>query len=150
MPLLLISYSRFSSDRVAKKINDQSKPKEQVASDDEDEDAPSQIPLFNTSVPGRPTKPQRSAQQQQQGSDGELEPDLRMYGGGGADEGPAKKKKGGLKEKVKKAKDSLKEDEAKSDAKLGKGRRKGAFTPVLKGADYLKMHEKTVGKKRFR
>ncbi|GAA5870981.1 hypothetical protein JCM8547_000047 [Rhodosporidiobolus lusitaniae] len=143
------------ADREAKKINNQSKPRQQRSPSPDDSSAgPSAIPLFNSTVPGRaPSKPRPSAgaAAPRDMNDDEVEagePDLRID-----DEddeaAPAARKKGGLKEKAKAMKAQMKaEDDRKKGGKLGG--KKGKPQHVLKGADYLKLHEKTPGKKRFR
>lgn len=73
--------------------------------------------------------------------------------GGDDDEDAApvsKKKKGGLKDKVRAAKNAMKEDDARSAAKVAGNRRKGPKTNVLGSVDYVKLHESRPGKKKFR
>ena len=62
----------------------------------------------------------------------------------------SKKKKGGLKDKVRAAKIAMKEDDARSAAKVAGNRRKGPKTNVLGSVDYVKLHESRPGKKKFR
>ncbi|GAA5838557.1 hypothetical protein JCM11251_003424 [Rhodosporidiobolus azoricus] len=153
------------ADREAKKILDQSCPRPQRVDSDDEEAPSSAIPLFNTSARGRATtKPDPRLAASASSSADALEvptlvgsargdPDLAMDedDGEGASSGAAKKKKGGLRDKVRKAKELLKEDAAKSDAKLGsRGPKKGKKEHVLGGKDYLALHEKVPGKKRFR
>ncbi|GAA5905957.1 hypothetical protein JCM6882_009081 [Rhodosporidiobolus microsporus] len=156
-------------DREAKKIIQQSRPRAQQQPDSDDDDAAGRtaIPLFNTSARGRATtKPDpRLAASSGDALDVPTlvdaatgEPDLAMDEDDGeaqeeASTAAGKKKKGsaGLRDKVRKAKEMLKEDEARSDAKLGsRGPKKGKKEHVLKGVDYVKLHEKVPGKKRFR
>lgn len=62
----------------------------------------------------------------------------------------SRKKKGGLKDKVRAAKNAMKEDEARSAAKVAGNRRKGPKVNVLGSVDYVKLHESRPGKKKFR
>ncbi|BGP43826.1 hypothetical protein JCM10450v2_008024 [Rhodotorula kratochvilovae] len=151
---------RFSKqDREARKINAQSGPDHRDRSASPDSAGPSAIPLFNTSVAGRmPTKPDpRHAAHAQSGdmlddADAEdgIEPALEHRG---EDEEPAaqRKKKAGLKDKVRAAKKQLKDDEDRSNDKLsGAQKRKGKKPGVLGSVDYVKLHEARPGKKKFR
>ncbi|BGP20571.1 hypothetical protein JCM10213_003831 [Rhodosporidiobolus nylandii] len=152
------------ADREAAKINKQSRPRQRSPSPDDDAAAgPSAIPLFNTSAKGRAyaKDPRRAAAASAAATGGareveEQEPDLAMDESDGEGEGAsapaAKKKKGsaGLRDKVKKAKDALEADGARTDKKLGGGKKGPKKDYILGGKDYVALHEKTPGKKRFR
>ncbi|GAA5987090.1 hypothetical protein JCM11641_006425 [Rhodosporidiobolus odoratus] len=163
-------------DRQAKKINSQSTStasRQPLSDDDDDDDAPSAIPLFNTSARGRATTkpdpredrlvvPQLVDQSGQPSMEVQDASGSRPLGGQGGqeeeEEGAASgKKKGGLKDKVKRAKEALRADQARTEGKLGGGGaktggkgHKGKKEHVLKGVDYVELHEKVPGKKRFR
>ncbi|GAA6015180.1 hypothetical protein JCM10207_003631 [Rhodosporidiobolus poonsookiae] len=153
------------ADRTAKKINAQSAPSRPDRSPSPDGDADSSrsaIPLFNTSARGRaPTKPDprlaaaaEGAELVDAGAGAGADAMDESDGAEEEDEAPAaskKKKAGGLRDKVRKAKEGLRDDEARTAAKLG-GKRvgKGKKEHVLKGVDYVELLEKRPGKKRFR
>ncbi|GAA5826807.1 hypothetical protein JCM3770_004699 [Rhodotorula araucariae] len=149
---------RFSkSDREARKINAQSQPGATDRDRSLSPDTASAIPLFNTSVPGRmPTKPdpRRPAHPQPPSADMlDDEPTVERDSDGRDDEHePAqRKKKAGLKDKVRAAKKQLKDDEDRSNDKLsGAQKRKGKKPGVLGTVDYVKLHEARTGRKKFR
>lgn len=97
----------------------------------------------DSSLVGSLTGPADKAMEDEEGE----EPDLAMDK---EDDAPATagKKRKSLKDKVRAAKEAIKEDELKSRGKLaGKKGRKGN---VLGNVDYVKLLEKRPGKKQFR
>ncbi|GAA6024091.1 hypothetical protein JCM8202_004248 [Rhodotorula sphaerocarpa] len=161
---------------VSRQVNKPEQPVHRVERSLSPDAGPSAIPLFNTSVPGRQstTKPtpqtrQKPAPKSSEGPDA-LDDLMDADDGNSEEEDPstepgldgaaAKKKKGGLRDKVRAAKNAMKGDEARSSAKLGGGgqgagagrpnRKKGPKSNVLGSVDYVKLHESRPGKKKFR
>lgn len=162
---------------VSRQINKPAEPVRRVERSLSPEAGPSTIPLFNTSVPGRqPLKPDpksraRGGAASTRGNAKDVMDDDEDDDEDGAEEGMMdddddqdedadpvsvalgegnKKKKGGLRDKVKAAKTAMKEDDAKSAAKIAGNRRKGPKSNVLGSVDYVKLHEARPGKKKFR
>ncbi|GAA6038742.1 hypothetical protein JCM8097_002375 [Rhodosporidiobolus ruineniae] len=146
------------ADKETKKILNQSRPRTARLPSPDDDAAPSAIPLFNTSVAGRTQSrpdPRLSSRTADDLADDSMRDDPPPDDVDEQDEpfaGGKKKPKGGLRDKVRRAKDSLKDDQMRTDAKLGrtKAKKGGKVSHVLKGVDYVQLHEKTPGKKRFR
>ncbi|POY74954.1 hypothetical protein BMF94_1930 [Rhodotorula taiwanensis] len=158
---------------VSRQINKPAEPVRRVERSLSPEAGPSTIPLFNTSVPGRQSlkpDPKSRARGGAASTRGNAK-DVMDDDEDGAEEGMMdddddqdegadsvsvalgegnKKKKGGLRDKVKAAKTAMKEDDAKSAAKIAGNRRKGPKSNVLGSVDYVKLHEARPGKKKFR
>lgn len=142
------------AEKVSRQINEPIRHKERSLSPSNLEETRSAIPLFNTSAKRRnlarlnddimsvdsskPSSPIVS------GSDKEMEIPMGEEGQVG-DGGKLLLKKKSLKEKIKVAREGLKDNEERSKAKVtGKASSKGR---ILGGVDYLKLHEK--GESRF-
>lgn len=144
---------------VSRQINKPSQPAQRIERSLSPDAGPSTIPLFNTSVPGRQTaKPDPRSRASAASSRPAVDDDVMSEDGAGVGEDDdnedaapvSKKKKGGLKDKVRAAKNAMKEDDARSAAKMAGNRRKGPKTNVLGSVDYVKLHESRPGKKKFR
>ncbi|GAA5982583.1 hypothetical protein JCM10908_006706 [Rhodotorula pacifica] len=156
------------SEKVSRQINKPAQPAQRIERSLSPDAGPSTIPLFNTSVPGRQTsKPDPRTRKSAASTSssrpatsdlvGEDVDDEVMSEDGDGDDGEedaahlgGKKKKGGLKDKVRAAKNAMKEDDARSAAKVAGNRRKGPKSNVLGSVDYVKLHESRPGKKKFR
>ncbi|GAA5871867.1 hypothetical protein JCM1840_004022 [Sporobolomyces johnsonii] len=139
------------AEKVSRQVNKPAAPRQRSLSPEAPRSA---IPLFNTSVPGRQTSKPDPRLAQLAGSSSAPSPAADMVDDEDAmddglddddDEAPKAKKKRSLKDKVKAAKESLKDDEQRSKGKLGGKPKKGGKPHVLGGADYLKMHESRPG-----
>ncbi|GAA5966468.1 hypothetical protein JCM21900_003484 [Sporobolomyces salmonicolor] len=136
------------AEKVSRQVNKPAAPRERSLSPEAPRSA---IPLFNTSVPGRQTsKPDPRLDQLAASSSAPLPAadtldEDAMDDDVDGEEAPKAKKKRSLKDKVKAAKESLKDDEQRSKGKLGGKPKKGGKPHVLGGADYLKMHESRPG-----
>ncbi|BGP27965.1 hypothetical protein Rt10032_c14g5304 [Rhodotorula toruloides] len=164
-------YKRPSkSEKVARQINKQSAPAPRYERSISPEGPRTAIPLFNESrrtfVPTKPDprlpkladydsmsqdsslvgSPAETSDKVMEDEDAD-EPDLAMDKDEDTPAAVGKKRKS-LKDKVRAAKEAIKEDELKSRGKLaGKKARKGN---VLGNVDYVKLLEKRPGKKQFR
>ncbi|GAA5879178.1 hypothetical protein JCM3774_002101 [Rhodotorula dairenensis] len=156
------------SEKVSRQINKPAQPAQRIERSLSPDAGPSAIPLFNTSVPGRQTLKPDPRSRKSAASSGkataklvgdEDDGDNAMSEDGGSDAADddnedaaplSRKKKGGLKDKVRAAKNAMKEDDARSAAKVAGNRRKGPKSNVLGSVDYVKLHESRPGKKKFR
>ncbi|KAI5481370.1 hypothetical protein MNV49_004992 [Pseudohyphozyma bogoriensis] len=139
------------AEKVSRAVNNPA-PRRRSRSLSPDEGPRSAIPLFNTSAKRLKSRLQMADDIMSLDSSKAPTPaespaamdasEFEQEGGPSTSE-PAAKKKKSLKDKVRAAKESVREGEDKSKAKLG----------VLKGVDYVKLHEKRPGgsfKKKFR